>query len=253
MRSVELLRDKVTDFKKYPFCIPAVRHLKSLELHPKVTFFVGENGSGKSTLIEGIAVAAGFNAEGGSRSFKFATRRSESDLHQTLRLVRGTRRPKTGYFLRAESFFNVASNIEALDEDPWGGPPIIDSHGGRSLHEQSHGESFLALVQHRFGSNGLFILDEPEAALSPQRQLVLLRLIDELVQKRGSQIIVATHSPIVLAYPDAFIYSLDGPAGPVQTPYEATEHFALTRDFLLNHHRYVGRLLAGEESPEKAT
>lgn len=244
VRSVELRREKVPDFKRYPFNIPAVRHLKSLPLHPKVTFFIGENGSGKSTLIEGIAVAAGFNAEGGSRHFNFATRRSESVLHQCLRLVRGTRRPKTGYFLRAESFFNVASNIEALDAEPWGGPPIIDSHGGRPLHELSHGESFLTLVQHRFGNNGLFVLDEPEAALSPQRQLSLLQLIDDLVQRKSAQMIIATHSPIVLAYPDAVIYSLNEADRLSTVPYEATEHFALTRDFLMNHDQYLRRLLA---------
>lgn len=239
VRSVELRHDKVPDFNKYPFNIPAVRHLKSLSLHPKVTFFVGENGSGKSTLIEAIAVAAGFNAEGGSRNFNFATRRSESELHLCLRLVRGTRRAKTGYFLRAESFFNVASEIEK-------NPDAISGHGGVVHHEKSHGEAFLALVQHRFYANGLYLLDEPEAALSPQRQLALLKHIDELVQRQASQMIIATHSPIVLAYPDATIYSLDGRGGLEPVAYEETEHYALTHDFLRNRERYFRRLFAGE-------
>lgn len=240
-----LLREKVHDFKRYPFSIPAIGKLETLKLHPKVTFFVGENGSGKSTLLEAIAVAAGFNPEGGSKNFSFSTRASESELHQALRLVRGVKRPRTGYFLRAESFFNVATNIEKLDEEP-GGPPIIASYGGKSLHEQSHGESFLALVKHRFGANGLYVLDEPEAALSPQRQLGLLKLIDDLVQKKDSQFVIATHSPIILAYPDATIFSLDGGGPPVEVEYERTEHFALTRDFLLNRERYLKRLLADD-------
>lgn len=234
IRSVTLLRDKVPDFSKYPFSIPAVHKLESLEFHPKVTFFVGENGSGKSTLIEAIAVAAGFNAEGGSRNFNFATRSSESELHRYLRLVRGVRRPKTGYFLRAESFFNVASEIEK-------NPDAMASHGGVPLHERSHGEAFLDLVQNRFWANGLYILDEPEAALSPQRQLSLLKLIDELVRKKHSQFIIATHSPMLMAYPDATIYllSVDGSA---RVRYEDTEHFALTRDFLADPGRYLRRL-----------
>src|SRR5215471_10919299 len=130
VRSVTLVRDRVPSFDKYPFSIPAVRKLSTLNLHPKVTFFVGENGSGKSTLVEAIAVAAGFNAEGGSRNFRFATRRSESELHTALRLARGTRRERDGFFLRAESYFNVATNIEELDREPLGGPPVIGAFGG---------------------------------------------------------------------------------------------------------------------------
>jgi predicted ATPase len=235
LRSVRLLRDEVQSFSSYPFSIPAVRSLHELELHPHVTYFVGENGSGKSTLVEAIAVAAGFNAEGGSQHFNFSTRRSESTLHTCLRLVRGTRRPKSGYFLRAESLYNVATQVD-------GNVTALESHGGRSLHEQSHGESFLALLKNRFFPNGLYILDEPEAALSPLRQLSLLTAIDALVRGGGSQFIISTHSPIVLAYPDARIYLL-GPDGMTQVAYEDTEQFALTRDFLLNKDRYLRRLL----------
>ncbi len=241
VRAVTLVREKVKDFDRYPFNIPAVRSLDTLELHPKVTFLIGENGSGKSTVAEAIAIAAGFNAEGGSKNFNFASRRSESELHTAIRLVRGIRRPKTGYFLRAESYFNVATEIERLDSEP-GGPPIIASYGGRSLHEQSHGESFLALVQNRFSANGLYILDEPEAALSPQRQLSFLVSMHALARDGNSQFVIATHSPIILAYPDATIYTLD-PNGITKANYEDTEHFSLTRDFLVNRERYLRRLL----------
>jgi predicted ATPase len=163
---VSLKRDKVPSFDRYPFCLDAIKDLNRISLHPKVTYIVGENGSGKSTLLEAIAVNMGFNAEGGTKNFRFGTRLSHSELHKYLRIAKGLKRPKDGFFLRAESFFNVATEIERLDEEP-GGPPIIKSYGGRSLHEQSHGESFLALMTERFGGNGIYILDEPEAALSP--------------------------------------------------------------------------------------
>src|SRR5215471_3310837 len=219
--SVSLLRDRVPSFDKYPFSIPAIRNMASLQLHPRVTFLVGENGSGKSTLLEGIAVAAGFNSEGGGRNFRFATRDSTSELHGYLRLSRSHRRPRTGYFLRAESFFNVATRIEDLDREPALAPRVIESYGGRSLHEQSHGESFLALIKNRFGAGGLYMLDEPEAALSPANQLAFLRGIHDSVTSGQSQFLIASHSPIILAYPDATIYvlSIDGISS---VPYEDT-------------------------------
>lgn len=238
---VTLQRDKVDSFDRYPFCLPAVRALDRIDLHPKVTFFVGENGSGKSTLLEAIAVSLGFNAEGGSKNFQFGTRRSHSELHEFLRVAKGVKRPRDGFFLRAESFFNVATEIENLDAEPSFGPRVINSYGGRSLHEQSHGESFLALVTERFGGQGLYILDEPEAALSPQRQLAILSRIHDLVLDH-SQFIIATHSPILMAYPDAWIYqcSKDGVS---QIAYEDTEHFQVTRDFLANPERMLRVLL----------
>jgi predicted ATPase len=202
---IALQREKVESFDRYPFSLPVVRSLEQVDLHPKMTYFIGENGSGKSTLLEAVAVSLGFNAEGGSKNFSFGTRRSHSELHRFLRVAKGYRRPRTGYFLRAESFFNVATEIERLDKEPSYGPPIIDSYGGRSLHEQSHGESFLVLMNERFSGEGLYILDEPEAALSPQRQLAVLSRMHDLVQD-GSQFIIATHSPILMAYPDASIY-----------------------------------------------
>jgi predicted ATPase len=246
IRELVLLRDRVEDWTHYPFTIPAVSRLESLVLHPKVTFLVGENGSGKSTLIEAIAIAAGFNAEGGSQNFHFATRPSESSLHSVLRVIRGARRPKTGFFLRAESFFNVASQVDSIAAVDAG---ILNSYGGKSLHEQSHGESFMALVMERFGADGLYLLDEPEAALSPQRQLSLLAEFDRLARRERSQLVVATHSPILLAYPHARIYALN-PDGLAEVEYEQTEHYALTRDFLLHRERYLRRLLSDGDDDE---
>jgi predicted ATPase len=249
LRAVRLVRDSVRDFKIYPFSIPSIRSLDELELDAKVTFLIGENGSGKSTLIEAIAVLAGFNAEGGSKNFRFGTRRSESCLHEFMRPVRGIARPRDGFFLRAESYFNVATEIERLDGEPSGGEAIISGYGGVSLHEQSHGESFLALATHRFRGHGLYILDEPEAALSPQRQLSLLSIIHEHVEERDSQFVIATHSPILMAYPKALIYRL-GPSGIERVAYEDTEHYRITRDFLSSPERYFKTLFRRSQSDE---
>jgi len=234
LHSLRLERDRVTAFEEYPFSIPAVRNLEVLDLDPKVTFLVGDNGAGKSTLIEAIAVAAGFNAEGGTKNFNFTTRRSESDLHKALRIVRTPRRPRDGFFLRAESFYNVATEVENLG---------VSGYGDASLHEQSHGESFLALVLHRFSGNGLYILDEPEAALSPQRQLSLLARMHVLVEDQSSQFVIATHSPILMAYPGATIYLLS-PEGLMPIAYEDTEHFTITRDFLANRESFFKHLFS---------
>jgi predicted ATPase len=237
--AMRLLRDQVPSFDVYPFLLPAIRSLQELPLDARVTFLVGENGSGKSTLVEAVAVAAGFNPEGGSRDNNFNTRRSDSELHQHVRLIRSSRRPRTGYFLRAESFYNVGTEAERIVRESGG---TFAAYGGKSPHEQSHGESFLALVNHRFGSDGLYVLDEPEAALSPQRQLSLLVAMHHLVQE-GSQFVIATHSPILLAFPGARLLRLDGERiEPVE--YRKTEHYALTRDFLNDPDRYLKRLLA---------
>jgi predicted ATPase len=235
-----LKRDKVDSFDRYPFNLEAVRNLGRIALHPKVTYFIGENGSGKSTLLEAIAVNMGFNAEGGTKNFNFGTRLSHSNLHEYLRISKSVTRPKDGFFLRAESFFNVATEIEKLDAEPANAPPIIDSYGGRSLHEQSHGESFLALMIERFGGNGLYILDEPEAALSPQRQLAVLSRIHDLIKDK-SQFIIATHSPILMAYPDSAIY-LCSAEGINPIAYEDTEHYQVTLDFL-NHRERMFKVL----------
>ncbi len=239
--AVSLERDRIGSFEQYPYSLPVFRYLDTLQLHPAVTFFIGENGTGKSTLLESMAIAAGFNAEGGSRNMRFSTRESHSPLHDFLSLRRSLKRPRDGYFLRAESFFNVATEIEHLDAVPALAPPIINSYGSRSLHEQSHGESFLKLVMERFSGHGLYILDEPEAALSPTRQLSLLVRMHELV-KQDSQFIVATHSPIIMAYPEATIYQLSED-GIRSVKYTETEHYAVTRRFLNMHERMLKELL----------
>lgn len=220
----------------YPFNLPIIRNLRSLEFHPRVTFIVGENGSGKSTLIEALAVAWGFNAEGGSRNFQFETRASHSDLHRFVRPVRSFKRPHDGYFLRAESHFNVATEIDTLG--------LTGSYGGVSLHQQSHGESFFALIENRFRGDGLYILDEPEAALSPTRQLSFLVHMHDLIRQR-SQFIIATHSPIILGYPDAKILQTT-PEGLQPVLYEDTDHVRVTRRFL-NHREMMLETLLKDE------
>jgi predicted ATPase len=234
-------RSRIDSFDEYPFNLGVLKNFSRLKLHPKVTYFIGENGSGKSTLLESIAVALGFNPEGGTRNFNFGTRESHSNLHSHLFVQRGLYRPSDGFFLRAESFFNLATNIEELDKEPSSAPPVINSYGGRSLHEQSHGESFLTLMTKRFGGDGIYILDEPEAALSPARQLAILSRIHDLVRD-SSQFIIATHSPILMAYPDATIYECTAD-GIFETSYEETEHYQVTRDFLMNRERMLNILL----------
>lgn len=213
---------------------------KTLEFDRPVTFLVGENGMGKSTLLEGIAVACGFNPEGGTRNFNFSTRATHSVLGEYLTPAR-KRYPRDGFFLRAESFYNVATNIDEMDEGPAMGPRLIDSYGGVSLHRQSHGESFLALVQNRFGGEGLYLLDEPEAALSPSRLLTLIGEMDQLV-KADSQFIVATHSPVLMAFPEARIYVLSED-GVRTAEYQETEHYQLTKRFLDDPERMLRYLL----------
>lgn len=239
---MDIIQDRKETWKSnnYPFNLDSVKSWERLALHEDVTFFVGENGSGKSTLIESIAIAAGFNPEGGSKNFNFSTEDSHSPLVDHIRLSRAPKRNKDGYFLRAESYFNVATHINELDKQS-GGPPVIDSYGGTSLHKQSHGESFMSLLMHRFRGEGLYILDEPEAALSPQRQLAFLARMHDLV-KQGSQFIIATHSPILMAYPDAWIYELQE-GGPLRVEWENVEHVDTTREFLKHPQSYLRVLL----------
>lgn len=227
--------------------IPALQFDGSIVLNHNVTFFVGENGSGKSTLLEGIAVAYGFNPEGGTKNYSFTTYDSHSELHHSIRLVKGIRKPRGSYFLRAESFYNVASQAEEYRD----GDPIevyYARYGGKSFHQQSHGESFLALMQGNFVENGIYILDEPEAALSPQRQLTLLIEIDKLT-RQGAQFIIASHSPILLGIPDAQILSFDeGEIHPCD--YLETESYQVTEMFINNREYFLKRLLTNESEDE---
>ncbi len=216
--------------------IESIRNLDELELKAPVTFFAGENGSGKSTLLEAIAIAAGFNPEGGTRNYAFSTFDSHSPLHEAVRLSRGIRRIRNGYFLRAESFYNVATMEEEYSRGPGGRP--------KHYHMKSHGESFLAIAQDHFNADGLYFLDEPEAALSPQRQLTLLIEIAECV-KRGAQFIIVTHSPILLGLPEAEILSFD--EGRVhEISYEETDSYRVTSLFVNNRERLLKELLEDE-------
>ena len=181
------------DYEIYPSNIPSVRNLPSIDFHPNVTFLVGENGSGKSTVLEALALALGFGPEGGTKNVQFQTTRSVSSLRDVLRLSRGPSKPSDGYFLRAESFFNVATYMDDVG--------YLGGYGNRSLHERSHGESFMALLVNKLRGDGIYLLDEPEAALSPSRQMAALRAIHQLVLE-SSQFIIATHSPILLSYPN---------------------------------------------------
>ncbi|WP_068613799.1 AAA family ATPase [Paenibacillus tuaregi] len=240
VRSVKLLRDRIPSTREYPFNVGAVRTLSSLELHPKVTYIVGENGMGKSTLMEAVAVACGFNPEGGTKNFNFTTQATHSPLHEYIRLVRGRNKPKDGFFFRAESYYNLATNMDELDREEGNSPPIRDSYGGKSLHEQSHGESFFSAFTHRFGGRGLYILDEPEAALSPLRQMAMLARIHELVQNH-SQFIISTHSPILMAYPDSIIYNLTAEGMEVRA-LEETDHYVIMKEFLNNKDKMMREL-----------
>lgn len=237
LNRIELQRDLISSYNEYPFSIPTIKTLDQLEIQNQVTFFVGENGSGKSTLLEAIAEKCEFNTAGGGRNNFYDVHRSESALGEFIRLSWW---PKVtnGFFLRAESFYNFASHIDEVK--------AFNSYGGRSLHEQSHGESFMSLFSNRFNGNAIYLLDEPEAALSPQRQLAFLRILHDLVQEGDSQFIIATHSPILLGYPNATIYSFDDESIQ-EIKYEETSHYQITRYFLENRERFLMDILEGEE------
>ncbi len=222
----------------YPFDIPSIRNLNEVDFTSNVTFFVGENGSGKSTLLEAIAYQSGFNTAGGSRHNHFDLVESNSDLGEYVRL---SWMPKitNGFFLRSETFYNFASHIDDM------GPDSVSCYGGKSLHSQSHGESFLSLFSNRFGKEGIYLLDEPEAALSPLRQMSLLRIIYELESTGSAQFIIATHSPILMAYPNSQILLFDE-SGISESEYEKTEHYTLTKDFLNNRERFLKELFCDD-------
>ncbi|WP_340372256.1 AAA family ATPase [Peribacillus sp. FSL E2-0218] len=239
IRGMYLNRECISSYDFFPLNLPVIKHLRELAFHPNVTYVVGENGMGKSTLLEGIAIAYGFNPEGGTLNFNFSNYDSHSNLDEYLRLKKGVYKPQDHFFFRAETFYNLATNIEELDRESLG-PKIIDSYGGKSLHQQSHGESFFAAFVERFQGNGVYILDEPEAALSPLRQMSMLARINELVNQ-GSQFIISTHSPVLMAYPDANILQITE-SGINEVALEETEHYLLMKQFFEDKDRLLHHL-----------
>ncbi|WP_043931701.1 AAA family ATPase [Bacillus sp. EB01] len=233
IRKIQLKEEEAAGQDCYPFTLPIIRNFKEITFDSCVTYIVGENGMGKSTLLEGIAVAYGFNPEGGTMNFNFSNYDSHSDLHNYLRLVKGPYRPTDNFFFRAETFYNLATNIDQIK--------AVESYGGTSLHKMSHGESFFAAFNERFQGDGLYILDEPEAALSPLRQMSFLARIDDLVHD-GSQFIISTHSPIIMAYPGAKIIQITE-EGINETTLEETPHYSIMKQFFEDRERLLRHLL----------
>ena len=235
LKKVTLLREKISSFNGYPFSMPSIKSLYQIELKSWITFFVGENGSGKSTLLEAIADKCDFNTAGGGRNNVYEVHASESALGDYIRL---SWMPKitNGFFLRAESFYHFASHIDAVDDTGF------KNYGGCSLHKQSHGESFLSLFLNRFRGKAIYLLDEPEAALSPSRQLTFLKIIHDLTRSGEVQFIIATHSPILLGYPDSVILSFDD--GKItEVEYEMTDHYQITKYFLQHREKFLSEIL----------
>lgn len=242
--SALLLReDGVEEWDRFPFNIPAVRDLNKVKLHPAVTFLIGENGSGKSTIVEAAAVRLGHREIGGSNVLSFNQRPLDGGLHDAILMPR-LRRPAETYFMRAETVFDFTNRIQGEIDTLEGFGENFGSLGGKSLHLRSHGEAFMAIVQNRFRRESFVMLDEPEAALSPQRQILLLKELDLLVRE-GCQFLIATHSPILMAYPDATIYLLDE-TGITEVAYDETEHYRLTRSFLESPKAFLHHLLDDE-------
>lgn len=239
LKKLTLNWDRVEDRNVYPYNVPAISHLESLEIDQDVIFIAGENGTGKSTLLEALAYKCGFTAGGGGRAIDLGLSDASLNLASVMTLS-WRQKSKQGFFLRAETFFDFAKYIDQLAREN-NKEEVYKPYGGKSLNEQSHGEAFLSLFANRFGGKGLFILDEPEAALSPQRQLAFLRIIYDLVKEGKAQFIIASHSPILMAYPGATIYSFDEDELNV-IQYEETDHYRLTKAFLDNRERFFKHL-----------
>jgi predicted ATPase len=234
INQLKLKNRETINVNEYPYSLSIIQHLEKILFKKSVTFIVGENGSGKSTFLEALALHIGLNAEGGNQNMRFVTRDSHSDLFNNLIVSKGIIAPKEKYFLRAESFYNVASAIDDYE--------VQDSYGGKSLHNQSHGEAFFSVFMKKFKGNGLYILDEPEAALSPTRQMSLLTRMNDLINT-NSQFIIATHSPIIMSFPNATIYNISNNEI-LEVNYEETEHFQITKMYLNNYSQMIKELLA---------
>jgi predicted ATPase len=248
LNKITLLRDRVDDWNSYPFTVPVIARLNELSFRSRICFFAGENGTGKSTLLEAIAVHYGFGREGGTRSFANDSTESNHSVDPLVKALRLSfdNRTGAGYFLRAESFFNVASHIDNLDAEPESGPPLSAFYGGQSLHTRSHGETFFTVLDLKFRRNGLFLLDEPEAALSPQRQLAFLVLIHDVLRKyKDAQFIISTHSPVLLGYPGAQIISFDDEALQ-EISYEETAPMQIVRRFVNDRKGFLRELFEEE-------
>ena len=232
VRSVQIKSADQLDWSIYPYNIPTVNDLEKIEFHPKITFFVGDNGSGKSTILEALALALGFSEEGGTRNVMLNSASSASPLHESLRIIKSFKKPKDYYFLRAESFYNVGTYMNELN--------YLVEYGG-NIHERSHGEAFIKVLTSKLKGKGLYLMDEPEAALSPSMQIMALSALHQLCED-DSQMIIATHSPILLAYPHCKIYQFTD-TGIKSVSYEETDHFRITKDFLNCYQKRVQQLL----------
>jgi predicted ATPase len=243
LKRITLLRERVEDWKKYPFCVPVIRNFETLSFRSRIAFFAGENGTGKSTLLEAIASHYGFGPEGGNRNIGVDTTNSNHSIDPLVRTLRLSfdKKKGQGFFLRAESFFNAASYVDGLG--------LAEFYGGRSLHERSHGESFFTLLQEKFRRNGLFLMDEPESALSPQRQLAFLVLIDDTLRKyKDAQFIISSQSPILMGFPEAQIVSFDRDKLQ-EVSYECLPAVQIARRFLNGRDEFLHKLLGKSGSP----
>jgi predicted ATPase len=234
----------VNDWNSYPFSVPAIRNLETLEFRSRICFFAGENGSGKSTLLEAMAAHYGFGREGGTRNFLNDSTGSNQSIDPLVKALRLSfdKRTGAGFFLRAESWFNTVSYMDDLDKEPSESAPLSAFYGGRSLHTRSHGETFSTVLELKCQRDGLFLLDEPEAALSPQRQLAFLILLHDVLRKcRDAQFIISTHSPILLGYPEAQIVSFDNDSV-AEIRYEDTAPMQIVRRFVNERDRFIEEL-----------